>query len=199
MRLRDEAIVLGVRAHGESGSIARLLTRGFGVVAGYVPGGRGRTLRPVLIPGNGVMVDISARADSQMPSLRLELATSRAPVASQPLPAAALAWVTALAASALPERSAYPALFDALDGVIRAVEAAPSARQWVTALIAYERLLLRDLGYGEARLPVPEDHAGRVALFTAQRRAVGRYLLHDRGEAVLALRGLLEERLGRTV
>ena len=54
MHVRAPALILAVRAHGETAVIARLLTAEYGVVAGYVAGGRGRRLRPVTIPGNAV-------------------------------------------------------------------------------------------------------------------------------------------------
>jgi DNA repair protein RecO (recombination protein O) len=79
MHLRAPAILLAARLHGETASIARLLTEEFGVVAGYVAGGRGRRLRPVTIPGNLVELDLSARSDSQLPFAKLELLASRGP------------------------------------------------------------------------------------------------------------------------
>ena len=66
----------------------------------------------------------------------------------EPLPAAALAWVTALTATALPEAQPYPRLYDALGGVLDAIEAAPAARGWASALARYELLLLAELGFG---------------------------------------------------
>ena len=79
MHLRAPAILLAARAHGETAVIARMLTEEHGVVAGYVAGGRGRQLRPVVIPGNRVELQLSARSDSQLPFARLELLESRGP------------------------------------------------------------------------------------------------------------------------
>ena len=81
--------------------IARLLTEEFGLVAGYVAGGRGRQLRPVVIPGNLVELELRAKSDSQLPFAKLELVESRGPWLSEPLPAAAIQWATALTATAL--------------------------------------------------------------------------------------------------
>jgi DNA repair protein RecO (recombination protein O) len=53
-----------------------------------------------------------------------------------------------LTASALPEGQPYPNLYSALEGVLDAIEAAPSAGGWGTALVRYELLLLADLGFG---------------------------------------------------
>lgn len=78
----------------------------------------------------------------------MELEHSRAPLLSEPLPAAAIDWVCALTAAALPEGTPYPALYQALDGVLGAVDAAPAARGWAVALVRYELLLLAELGFG---------------------------------------------------
>ena len=117
MHLRAPAILLSARQHGETAVVARLLTEEAGVVAGYVAGGRGRRLRPVVIPGNLVEVDLRARSDSQLPFARLELVESRGPWLGEPLPAAAIGWACALTATVLPERQAYPSLWSALGGL----------------------------------------------------------------------------------
>ena len=105
-------------------------------------------MRPVLIPGNLVQARLSSRADSQLAQADVELAHSRGPLLGEPLPAAAIEWVTALTATALPEAQSYPRLYQALDGLLSAVEAAPSASGWGAALVRYELLLLAELGFG---------------------------------------------------
>jgi DNA repair protein RecO (recombination protein O) len=148
MHLRAEAILLSVRAHGEHGAVARALTESDGVQPGYVRGGRSRALRPVLQPANLVLGEWRSRTDEQLAGLTLELIHSRAPLFSEPLPAAALQWATALTAAVLPEGQPYPRLYSALDGVLAAIEAAPAARGWAVALVRYELLLLAELGFG---------------------------------------------------
>ena len=148
MLIRAEAILLSVRAHGEHGAVARALTRAHGLLPGYVRGGRSRRLKPVLQPANQLLGEWRARTDEQLPGLTVELIHSRAPLFGEALPAAALDWVTALTAIALPEGQPYPALYDTLDAVIAAVEAAPAARGWAVALVRYELLLLAELGFG---------------------------------------------------
>ena len=148
MQIRAPAIVVAVRAHGEHGAIVRALTAEHGLLAGYVRGGRSRRVRPILSVGNVVAADFRARNDVQMAALDVELIASRAPLLSEPLAAAAIEWVTALSAVALPEGHPYPRVHDALDGVLAAVEMAPSARGWVIALQRYEALILAELGYG---------------------------------------------------
>ncbi|MBN9504462.1 MAG: recombination protein O N-terminal domain-containing protein [Altererythrobacter sp.] len=196
MHLRAPAILLAARAHGETAVIARMFTEEHGVVAGYVAGGRGRHLRPVVIPGNLVALDLSARSDSQLPFARLELLASRGPWLAEPLPAAAIGWASALTATALPERQPYPALYTALTGLLDAVCHAPSARGWIGALAAYETLLLRELGYGGDERP-EGDVAAILAAMDRLAVALDHYLLADRRGDVMAARARLRELLGR--
>jgi DNA repair protein RecO (recombination protein O) len=119
-----------------------------GLVAAYVRGARGRRMRPVLIAGNVVQAQLSARTETQLPQAAVELIHSRGPLLAEPLPAAAIEWATVLTATALPEGQPYPRLYEALEGLLDAVEAAPSASGWGAALVRYEVLLLAELGFG---------------------------------------------------
>ena len=148
MRSETTAIVCALRNHGEHGAVVRLMTPEQGLVAAYVRGARGRRMRPVLVAGNVVQAQLSARAETQLPQAAIELVHSRGPLFSEPLPAAAIEWVTVLTAIALPEGQPYPRLYEALDGVLDAIEAAPSASGWGAALVRYELLLLAELGFG---------------------------------------------------
>lgn len=198
MQLDVTAIVCALRAHGETGAVARLLTREAGLIAGYVAGARGRQLRPVLIPGNKVALEARSRSDLQLPFFRTELLESRGPWLSEPLPAAAIGWATALAASALPEQQPYPAVFDALDGVLGAVCHAPSARGWLPGMLGYEAVLLRELGYGAAPADAePDDLPALLAAFDRQGQRLARYPLADRRTDVMGARAMLRERLAR--
>lgn len=200
MILRAPAIVCAVRPHGETAVIVRLLTAEHGIVGAYVAGGRGRQLRPLLIPGNAVDADLRSKTETQLPFARIELLQSRGPWLSEPLPAAALAWITALTAIALPERQPFPALFQALSGLIEAICVAPSARGWALSLVSYEVLLLRELGYGvPVARPTDDDWPAVLDAFDRVGRELTRYLLADRRQDAMAARGQLRERLGRIV
>src|SRR5207248_4900788 len=109
---------------------------------------RGRRMRPVLMAGNAVQARLSARTDTQLPQSTIELIHSRGPLLSEPLPAAAIDWATVLTATVLPEGQPYPRLYQALEGLLDAIEAAPSAAGWGAALVRYELLLLAELGFG---------------------------------------------------
>ena len=197
MNLRAPAILLGSRPNGETGAIGRFLTEDYGLVAGYVAGGRGRQMRPIMIPGNRVAVDLRAKSASQLPFAKLELVESRGPWLTEPLPAAAITWVCALTATVLPERNAYPQLYSALAGLLDAVCNAPSARGWLPAMITYETLLLRELGYGGLK-PRLEDNLGALMEeFDALEPQIARYLLADTRGDVMGARQDLRARLAR--
>ncbi len=195
MLIHCQAIVCATRAHGEHGTIVRALTAHHGLLAGYVRGGRSTRLRPVLGAGNIVMAEFRARSEDQLAAVTVELVTSRAGLHGEPLAAAALDWTTALAAATLPEGQAYPRVHSALEGVLLAIEAAPSARGWVPGLAAYERLVIAELGYGR-----DEDIAADVF---ESLRANGRQLAADvfagRKADVMAARARLIERLLRAI
>jgi DNA repair protein RecO (recombination protein O) len=148
MRITTPAIVVALRPHGEHGAVVRLMTPEHGLQAGYIRGARGRRLRPVLLPGNQVEASLSARTDTQLAQATVELEHSRGPLLQEPLPAAAIDWTCALTATALPEGQPYPRLYQALDGLLTAIEAAPSASGWGAALVRYELLVLAELGFG---------------------------------------------------
>jgi DNA repair protein RecO (recombination protein O) len=146
--IQTEAIVCGLRSHGEHGAVVRLMTSEHGLQAAYVRGARGRRMRPVLMAGNIVAAELRARTEAQLPQATVELVHSRGPLLAEPLPAAGIEWSTALTATALPEAQPFPRLYDALDALLSAIEAAPSASGWGAGLVRYELLLLAELGFG---------------------------------------------------
>jgi DNA repair protein RecO (recombination protein O) len=148
MRFSTPAIVVALRPHGEHGAVVRLMTPDHGLQPCYVRGARGRGLRPVLVPGNQVEATLSARTEAQLAQGTVELVHSRGPLLQEPLPAAAIDWTCALTATALPEGQPYSRLYQAVDGLLAAIEAAPSASGWGAALVRYELLLLAELGFG---------------------------------------------------
>ena len=203
-QLTATAIVCATRFHGETGVIARFLTEHYGLVAGYVAGGRGRQLRPVLIPGNLVAVELLWRSDSQLPSARPELIESRGPWLSEPLPAAGLsrALISSaalpLTAASLPERQPFPGLWASLAALLTAICHAPSARGWAAALVGYESLLLRELGYGvPAFLPDPDDFIAILDNLDRLGPQIARHALADHHVDVMGARAVLRDRLGK--
>lgn len=198
MRLTARATIVAVRAHGEHGAIVRALTEGQGIRAGYVRGGKSRRLRPVLVPGNLVQAEYRARTEEQLPHAEIELVHSRAHMLSEPLAAAGIEWACALTAAALPEGQPYPHLYEGLDGLLGAIEVAPSARGWAAALAHYEQLLLRETGFGQAAEARPGlDWPSIGAQLQRTGHLISRDLLTGRQADVLAARERLIERLKR--
>ncbi|MCJ7420320.1 DNA repair protein RecO [Sphingomicrobium astaxanthinifaciens] len=175
MRRRVDGILVAVRAHGERGAVVRLFTVDEGLLAAYVRGAHGRRLGPVLLAGNEVAAELSARNDNELPQARLELRVSRGALLGEPLPAAAIEWLSALTAAVLPERQPYPTLHAALGALLAAIERAASARDWASALVRYELTLLAELGYGLdlSGCAVSGDNDHLVAVSPRSGRAVG--------------------------
>jgi DNA repair protein RecO (recombination protein O) len=148
LNIETSAIVCALRNHAEHGAVIRLMTPKDGMQAAYVRGARGRRMRPVLVPGNLVQARLRSRTEEQLAHAEVEMTRSRAPLLTEPLPAAAIEWVTALTATALPEAQPYERLYDALDALLALIEAAPSALGWAGSLVRYELLLLAELGFG---------------------------------------------------
>ena len=174
MRIDSSAIVCALRNHGEHGAVVRLMTPDHGLQAAYVRGARGRRMRPVLIAGNVVQAHLSARTDTQLPQAVVELVHSRAPLLSEPLAAAAIEWATVLTATVLPEGQPYPRLYEALAGLLDAIEAAPSASGWGAAMVRYELLVLTELGFGLdlERCAVTGSNEALIAVSPRSGRAV---------------------------
>ena len=138
MQLTAPAILLAARAHGETAVIARMLTEQHGMVAAYVAGGRGRQLRPVVIPGNVVQAEIRAKSDSQLPSRGSNSSPVAAPGWASRCSRRRSPWPP-LTASALPERNPYPRSTPRSAGC--STRSAPQRTAWVAALALYEALL----------------------------------------------------------
>lgn len=145
MNWSDEAIVLSVRAHGETAAVVELLTRQHGRHMGLVHGGRSRKLRPVLQTGNHVEVTWKARLAEQLGHVTLEL--RRGYAAESMDDARALAALTSLAALArlLPERDPHPNMFEITLFVLGFLDD-PSV--WPALMVRWELALLGELGFG---------------------------------------------------
>jgi DNA repair protein RecO (recombination protein O) len=189
MHIETQAIVCAVLAHGEHGVVARLMTPADGLQPGYVRGGRSRRLRPVLLAGNIVQAEYRARTEEQLAGLTLELVQSRAPLHAEPLAAAAIDWATALTATVLPEAQPFPQLYSALDGLLAAIEAAPSASGWAAGLVRYELLVLAELGFGLDLSACVATGARNDLLWVSPKSgaAVGRAAGADYADRLLAL------------
>lgn len=145
MEWRDEAIILGIRRHGETSVIAEVMTRERGRHLGLVRNGRSRSMQPVLQPGNLVEVTWRARLDEHLGNFSTEPLSFRAATLMEH--AASLHGVQALAAllRLLPERDPHPHLFEMLNIVLDHLGEASGAGE---LYIRFELAVLNDLGFG---------------------------------------------------
>jgi DNA repair protein RecO (recombination protein O) len=145
MHWSEEAVVLGVRRHGETSAIVDLLTRGHGRHLGLVRGGRSRRLRPVLQPGNLVLANWRARLEDQLGTFTVEPVAMRAAgLIADPFKLAGLSSLTGLS-QVLPEREPHPRLYDALSVALAALD---DDEVWPAVLARFELGLLDELGFG---------------------------------------------------
>ena len=145
MEWTDEALILSVRAHGETASIVELFTRDHGRHLGLVHGGRSRKKRPILQIGNHVEATWKARLADQLGQVNLEL---RRGYAAQVMDDAfALAGLTSMAALArlLPERDPHGALFEISMFLLSFLD---DPDVWPALYVRWEIALLEELGYG---------------------------------------------------
>jgi DNA repair protein RecO (recombination protein O) len=195
MNWSDEAIVLSVRAHGETAALAELLTREHGRHLGLVHGGRSRRLRPVLQTGNHVDVQWKGRLAEQLGHFSIELRrgfAAEAMAASDPARLAALSSIATLS-RLLPERDPHPALFEITLFVLGFLD---DASVWPALLVRWELALLDELGYGldltRCAATGSNDHLIYVSPRTG--RAVSASAGEPYKERLLALPGFLAGR-----
>jgi DNA repair protein RecO (recombination protein O) len=145
MHWSEEAVVLGVRRHGETSAIVDLMTRGHGRHLGLVRGGRSRRLRPVLQPGNLVLANWRARLEDQLGTFTVEPVAMRAAgLIADPFKLAGLNSLIGLS-QVLPEREPHPRLYDALSVALAALD---DDEVWPAVLARFELGLLDELGFG---------------------------------------------------
>ncbi len=146
----DDAFVLSARAHGETSAIVDLLTREHGRHKGLVRGGRGKTKRGLLQPGNKVAATWRARLAEHLGTCTLEMLEPRAArLMDDPFRLAGLSSLCAMAAGVLPEREPHGPVFDGFRAALDALEAAPEGTlAWAPVLVRWELGLLTELGFG---------------------------------------------------
>lgn len=141
---QDEAIILSVRKHGESGAVVSLLTEGHGRYAGYVRGIHSAKMRGTLEVGNKVDANWQSRVSENLGWLKLELSSAYAARnMSDPLRLAALQSACALCDAALPEREGHAGLLHGLEALFDNLD----SDVWAAAYIMWEVAFLKELGF----------------------------------------------------
>ncbi|AYM56763.1 DNA repair protein RecO [Agrobacterium fabrum] len=145
MQWQDEAIILGVKRHGETSVIAEVMTPSRGRHLGMVRSGRSRTMQPVLQAGNRVDVIWRARLHDHLGEFRIEPLQLRAGQLMET--ATAVYGVQAMGAllRLLPERDPHPHLYQALDVILDNLHDPVDAGE---LFVRFELAVLNDLGFG---------------------------------------------------
>lgn len=148
MDITTIGIICSAEPCGERGMVVKALTPDVGLLVGYVRAGQSRKRRPLLMPGNSVALTWHARTEAQLGIMDVELEQPRAHIMLENrVKATALVWLTALTATALPERMAYPSLYAALLAWLDVLDYADEGVIWAEALVSYELHLLSVLGF----------------------------------------------------
>ena len=144
----DDAIVLSVRAHGETAAILETLTRGHGRHLGLVHGGASRKARAVLQPGNTVRAHWRARLSEHLGTYAVEPETSRAGTLMDNRAAlAGLNAFSSVASAVLPEREQHEPVFQAAEILLDAMTE-DGFDHWAPLYVRWEAGVLEALGFG---------------------------------------------------
>jgi len=169
MEWEAPAIILDARPYGEADAVATVFTEEHGAHRGLARGAQSRTRAALWQQGNLVQIRWVGRLSDQLGSFSAELIhPAAALVLDDPLALSMLTASCAVAEGALPERQPYPAAFDAL---LHLLARLPQAERQLAALIRWELLLLRDLGYG-LDLAAPSGNAPLAYVSPRTGRAV---------------------------
>ena len=145
MEWSDEGVILGVRAHGETGAVLELFTRAHGRHLGLVHGGRSRKLRPVLQTGNHVDATWKARSPINLGHLAPGAAEGlRRPGHGRRRGPGRLTSIAALT-RLLPERDPHPNLYEVTLFVLGFLD---ESAVWPALVVRWELALLEELGFG---------------------------------------------------
>ncbi len=178
MQWSEEGIVLGARRHGETSVILELLTARHGRSLGLVRGGRSRTMRPVLQPGNSVLATWRARLEDHLGLYIVEPARLRAAsLMDCPFRLAGLTTMLALS-QLLPEREPHPRLYEATFVVL---ESLADDEVWPALLVRWELGLLDELGFGLDLTRCAATGASRALRYVSPK--TGRAVSLEAGEA----------------
>ena len=141
-----EGYILSVRKHGETSAIIDVFTREKGRHLGLVRGGVGRRLRPVLQPGNKLLLEWRARLSEHLGYFTVEPdRLHAAEIMDNRLSLAGLNAACAVAKETLPEREAHPRVYEAFEILVSNFT---DPGVWPALYVKWEAGLLRAMGYG---------------------------------------------------
>ncbi|SFV34975.1 DNA replication and repair protein RecO [Devosia crocina] len=141
MEWTGEALLIGVRRHGETSVIAEAMVAGRGRYAGLVRGGRSPKLAPALQIGNTIQVTWRARLEDHLGTFVVEPLQSRAAELMADRTRLYLVQLVCDHLRLLPERDPHDRL---LGQALSLLDHAPDG----AALARFELALLDELGFG---------------------------------------------------
>lgn len=142
MEWTGEALLIGVRRHGESSVIAEAMVAGRGRCLGLVRGGRSARLAAALQPGNTLQLTWRARLEDQLGMFSVELLHARAAELIIDRTRLYLSQTVCELLHLLPERDPHDRL---LGMAVRLIDSNPPDG---AAFARFELALLDDLGFG---------------------------------------------------
>ncbi|MDV6329261.1 DNA repair protein RecO [Asticcacaulis sp. 201] len=145
MEFEDDAIVLGARAHGETGAIVHVLTENHGIYAAHIAGGASRRVKPLLQAGAKVIFSYRARHADQLGAATLEAGGGSPDLLDDPLGLLGLQCACVMTQKVLPERDGQPGAYHALSALMGVL---PYEDIWPAVYVRYEAGMLDALGYG---------------------------------------------------
>lgn len=188
MEWHDEGIILHTQSLGERKQVVSLFTPTRGRCAGI--SSLTQKNKGWIQCGGKVKARWGARLENQLGSWNLEpLQANTAFLLDSPGPLAALVSAASLCQTALPERHAYPQLYQSFELFLRELH----APYWAESYVLFELTLLEELGYGLdlktcAVTGVTED---LVAVSPRTGRAVCESVARPYQEKLLPLPGFL--------
>lgn len=141
MEWTGEALLIGVRRHGESSLIAEAMVAGRGRCLGLVRGGRSSKLAPTLQIGNTIQLTWRARLEDHLGTFTVEMLQGRAADLMADRTRLYLAQLVCDHLRLLPERDPHDRL---LGQALSLLDHAPDG----IALARFELSLLDELGFG---------------------------------------------------
>lgn len=145
MEWTSDALVVGVRPHGETSVILEVMTGERGRHLGLVKGGRSRRMQPVLQPGNTVLATWKARLDDQLGYFAVELAVARAGRLMEGAVGVLGAQMVTALLRYLPEREPHAGLFEAAGIILDNLDDPVDAGRMI---VRFEMAVLDELGFG---------------------------------------------------
>jgi len=144
----DSAIVLSVRAHGETAAILEALTRKHGRHLGLIHGGASRKSKAVLQAGNSLQLSWRGRLNEQLGTYHAEPLRGRAgAIFDRRDSLVGLNAFVAIASGGLPEREPHASVHEAAELVLDAM-AEQDFAHWAPLYVRWEAGVLDELGFG---------------------------------------------------